>query len=100
VLTNLLTNAAQAIGGRGRITVKAWREEGTDVVMVADDGPGVPGHIRDQIFEPLFTTKAKGTGLGLAICRQIVERHGGAIDLAPTARGAAFRIRIPAPRAG
>ncbi len=96
VLANLLTNATQAMSGRGQITVRGWREEGVDVVTVADDGPGIPPHLERQVFEPLFTTKAKGAGLGLAICRQIVERHGGSIDLAPTVRGAAFRFLLPA----
>ena len=54
--------------------------------------------MRDRIFEPLFTTKAKGTGLGLAICRRILERHGGSIDLADgSPKGAIFRVRLPQP---
>ena len=95
VLTNVLINATQAMDGRGRIKVRAWHEGDTDVINVADDGPGIPPHLRRQVFEPLFTTKAKGTGLGLAICRQILERHGGSIELAPSVRGATFRIRLP-----
>ncbi len=95
VLANVLINATQAMHGRGRIMVRAWREQGADVINITDDGPGIPRHLGRQVFEPLFTTKAKGTGLGLAICRQIVERHGGSIDLAQSVRGASFRIRLP-----
>ena len=52
--------------------------------------------MREEIFEPLFTTKAKGTGLGLAICRQLIERHGGRLELTDAdASGAAFHIQIP-----
>ena len=96
VLNNLLTNAAQAMKGAGRITVEARRSSDCDTITIRDTGPGVAAEHRDQLFEPLYTTKAKGTGLGLTICRQIIERHGGTIDLVDSARpGATFRIRLP-----
>lgn len=96
VLANLVTNALQAIDGPGRITVTARCSAEHDEIVVHDTGPGVPPEDRDRIFEPLYSTKTKGTGLGLAICRQIVERHGGTLDLVPTVEaGAAFRIRLP-----
>jgi len=99
VLRNLLTNAVQAMDGNGRIVVEARREGEHDVVILTDTGPGVPDALQDRIFDPLFTTRAKGTGLGLAICRQICERHGGAIRLLPTSgTGAGFEIRLPRPR--
>jgi signal transduction histidine kinase len=60
-----------------------------------DTGPGIPPEAREHIFEPLFSTKAKGTGLGLTICRQIIERHGGSIDLVDRPCGAAFSIVLP-----
>ena len=63
---------------------------------MTDSGSGIPRDLWEQIFEPLVTTKVGGTGLGLAICRQIVERHGGAIEVVATVEpGAAFRIRLP-----
>ena len=97
VLGNLAANAAQAMGGRGEIRVRARHEHAADVIDVEDDGPGVPSNLRDDIFEPLVTSKPKGTGLGLAICRQILERHGGSLELCDTnGRGARFRIRLPA----
>jgi PAS domain S-box-containing protein len=102
LLGNLLTNAVQAMDGKGRVVVDARREEGWDVITVEDEGAGIPEQLRDRVFEPLFTTRAKGTGLGLSICRQIAVRHGGTIELESVAdRGSIFRVRLPheSPRA-
>ena len=96
VLDNLIVNATQAMGERGRITVDAKSETNFDTIRVKDEGPGVPSEIRSRIFEPLVSGKAKGTGLGLSICRQIVESHGGRIDLLRSGdTGAEFEIRLP-----
>jgi len=95
VLRNLFVNALQALGGTGTITIEARRENGWDEIGVTDTGPGISDDHRQEIFEPLFTTKAKGTGLGLTICRQIIERHGGSIELANTSQGAGFYVRLP-----
>ncbi len=95
VLTNLLNNASQAMSGSGHLWIDARREDATSVLVVRDDGPGVPTELRGRIFEALFTTKAKGNGLGLALCRRIAEAHSGTVTLDPSERGAAFRITIP-----
>jgi two-component system sensor histidine kinase HydH len=95
VLTNLLTNAVQALEGTGEIVISGQRDETWDIITVQDDGPGVPPNVRDRLFEPLFSTKTKGTGLGLTICRQIVEKHGGTLTLGESTYGAAFRITLP-----
>ena len=96
VMANLMANAVEAIGQSGRIRVEAHRGGEFDEILVRDDGPGVPSDLRQRVFEPLITTKAKGTGLGLPICRQIVERHGGTIDLIDVeGPGVGFRIRLP-----
>ncbi len=96
VLVNLLTNAVQAMDGDGHIDVTAAPHEDFDTILIQDNGPGIAEDVRDEIFEPLFTTKAKGTGLGLAICRQLVERHGGTLDLVEAdTGGATFCIRLP-----
>jgi len=101
VLGNLLANAVQATPDGGHIRLRASRGGGVDTIVVEDDGAGVSAEVRDQLFEPLVSTKPKGTGLGLAICRQIVEEHGGAIELLPgEGRGAAFQIRLPAAETG
>ncbi|HXU06659.1 MAG TPA: ATP-binding protein, partial [Polyangia bacterium] len=98
VLANLLTNAAQALKGRGQIWIDAeTAADGETRVRVRDDGPGIPAADRARIFEALYTTKAKGSGLGLALCRRIMEAHGGAIEVEarPDGEGACFLLRFP-----
>jgi signal transduction histidine kinase len=95
VVTNLLINASQAMGGSGHVWIEARREGIHAIVVVRDDGPGIPVELRGRIFEALFTTKAKGNGLGLALCRRIAEAHSGTVTLEPPERGATFRIAIP-----
>src|SRR5206468_1727040 len=73
----------------------ASREGDVSTLQVRDDGPGVPGQLRERVFEALFTTRAKGSGLGLALCRRIAEAHGGTVTLEPSERGALFKIWIP-----
>jgi PAS domain S-box-containing protein len=95
---NLVLNAAQAIQGRGQISVTASvGEKGTVNVQVCDDGPGIPADIRQQIFEPFFTTKARGGGLGLSIAHRTAELHGGALTVAcPPGGGTVFTLTLPA----
>jgi PAS domain S-box-containing protein len=96
VLSNLITNALQAIQGQGRILVTAKQGADFDTICVQDSGTGIPNHIRDRIFEPLVTTKARGTGLGLTICQQIVESHGGLIMVGHALdRGTVMQIMLP-----
>jgi signal transduction histidine kinase len=99
VLSNLLTNAVQALKGTGEIVMHGQRDETWDIITIQDDGPGVPPGVRDRLFEPLFSTKTQGTGLGLTICRQILEKHRGTLTLVESPRGAAFRITLPRQRA-
>lgn len=101
VLINLLTNAAQAMPGGGRVTIDGESTpNGETRLRVRDDGPGVPAEARYRIFDALFTTKAKGSGLGLALCRRILEAHGGTIELEKTPKGASFVLTIPAAAPG
>ena len=96
VIRNLVDNAVQAMRGRGELVVEAARDADGDKVVFRDTGPGIAPEARGSIFEPLVTTRTKGTGLGLTICRQIVEQHGGTIELIdPDKQGAAFRVRLP-----
>jgi signal transduction histidine kinase len=95
VFQNLLANAAQAVGLEGEIRIQAWLEGDEGVISVRDSGPGVAEDHADRIFEPLFSTRPRGTGLGLTICRDIIERHGGTIELGHTGPGAEFLIRLP-----
>jgi len=102
VVLNLVENARDAIGqrGDGHITVSTRRGEAGDraMLIVEDNGPGIPGDLKDKVFAPYFTTKhAKGgTGLGLAIVHRIVSDHGGRISVADTLGGGArFAIELP-----
>ena len=110
LFTNLLTNAFEAMGGKGQVKISvqqlAAEEEPTAVgelhavpmiqVEVADNGPGVPADVMDRIFSPFFTTKPQGSGLGLAIVRKIVDAHDGRIDVsAPAEGGTRFRVTLP-----
>jgi signal transduction histidine kinase len=102
VLNNLAFNAHEAMGGRGRLHLRARLEalpgaaEASVVIELRDEGPGVPPEIRETLFEPFVTQgKLHGTGLGLAVARRFVEDHGGDIALLPDGPGAAFRIVLP-----
>jgi signal transduction histidine kinase len=65
-------------------------------IAVKDSGPGIPGAIANEIFRPLFTTKAEGMGMGLALCRAIIESHGGRLwaDHLSQPEGAIFRFTL------
>jgi signal transduction histidine kinase len=97
-LVNLLTNARDALVGKGRIEVAAHRDNRDAVVIsVTDNGPGIPDYQREQIFEPYFSTKEKGTGLGLAIVRHNVEIYGGKVGVESTlGKGSCFTLTFPA----
>jgi two-component system nitrogen regulation sensor histidine kinase NtrY len=102
VVLNLVENARDAIGqrGDGRITVSTRFGDASDRVMliVEDNGPGIPVDLKDKVFAPYFTTKhgKGGTGLGLAIVHRIVSDHGGRIAVADVAGGGArFAIELP-----
>jgi two-component system nitrogen regulation sensor histidine kinase NtrY len=108
-LTNIIKNAAEAIGavppaelGRGRIAVRVYREGNDVVIDVIDNGIGLPKENRSRLLEPYVTTREKGTGLGLAIVGRILEEHGGRLELrdaaekSPGARGAWMQLRFSA----
>jgi signal transduction histidine kinase len=98
VLRNLLDNALAAIQPTGRVDVQLRRRNGYAEAHIADDGPGVPEHQRERIFERfvrLDPTKP-GHGLGLAIARRIAQQHAGDLTCNPTANGATFTLRLPA----
>ncbi|MGH9312856.1 MAG: two-component system sensor histidine kinase NtrB [Vicinamibacterales bacterium] len=104
VVTNLLTNAFEALGGRGRVDIKAVEtvdDHGDGplpmiILEVVDDGPGVTLEVKERMFGPFFTTKPQGTGLGLAIVRKIIDAHDGRIDVeSRPGSGARFRVTLP-----
>jgi len=100
-LENLVTNALDALAGRGgRICILAVRARTSEAVhiLVADTGPGIPPAVRRRIFEPGFTTKPHGWGVGLSLARRIiVGLHGGRITMRPRRSGGTiFDVRLPA----
>ncbi|KQT12391.1 two-component system sensor histidine kinase NtrB [Ramlibacter sp. Leaf400] len=107
VLLNLARNAMQAMD-EARVAspslVIQVRRAGSEVgpgkgwleFSVADQGPGIPPEVREQLFTPFFTTKAEGMGLGLSLCRTVVEQHGGFLAFEPNRpRGTIFRFTLP-----
>jgi signal transduction histidine kinase len=97
VWANLIDNAIDAAPKSGHVDVSAAHENGSVVVRVVDDGPGVPETLKAQIFDPFFTTKpqGEGTGLGLDIARRLVREHGGAIELDSRPGRTEFRVTLP-----
>lgn len=99
---NVVANALEAMGERGRLTLEVHRiaphgpEPMAIEVVIRDTGPGIAPEVREKIFHPFVTTKKGGSGIGLAMARKIVECHHGRIDVKSGAgEGTAFRIRIP-----
>jgi signal transduction histidine kinase len=110
LFTNLLTNAFEAMGGKGLVRISAKQLPGEEdatagadtlavpmiQVEVTDDGPGIPADVMERIFSPFFTTKPRGSGLGLAIVRKIVDAHDGRIDVGARGEGGTrFLVTLP-----
>src|SRR5262249_32662712 len=98
VLLNLLMNGAQAMQGRGTLSI-ATRTSGTcHEIRIEDEGPGIPDDVREHLVEPFFTTRHQGTGLGLVTARRVLEAHHGSISLESAAhgQGTAAVVRLPA----
>ena len=98
VWTNIIDNAADAMSGRGDITVRTCREGDYVVVEITDNGPGIPPEIQSRLFDPFFTTKplGKGTGLGLDIAyRTVVNRHSGTIRVISRPGETTFQVCLP-----
>ena len=93
---NILTNAAQAMGGSGDIEVDMQPTASGWTIAVADHGPGMPPEVREKAFEAFFTTKHRGTGLGLPTARRIAEAHDGEIEIiTPATGGTVVSISLP-----
>ena len=98
VVMNIVSNAADAIEGPGRIEITATAEGDHYLIVIEDSGSGIPEDLQERVFEPFFTTKpiGSGTGLGLAIAYTVVQAHKGAITVARSPLGgAAFKICVP-----
>ncbi len=104
MVINLLDNAVRYTGEDGAIDIRVTGDNDTARLEVADDGPGIPGEMREQIFErfvrgagPADTAKGGGTGLGLAIVRAVAESHGGRVSAeASPLGGALISVSLPA----
>ncbi len=103
VFTNLLLNAIQAMNNHGNIHLRIKegvinndKNKDYAIIEIEDTGPGIPKSLLPKIFDPLFTTRQIGTGLGLVSCKNIVEKHGGHIDIkTEVGKGTIFIINIP-----
>ncbi|MBD3188792.1 GHKL domain-containing protein [Candidatus Bathyarchaeota archaeon] len=97
VLQNLVTNAIEAIEtGEGSITIGLSRQEGQHCITITDTGKGIQGENVKKLFTPLFTTKQGGTGFGLSIIKDIVEAHGGSINVeTEPGEGTTFILLLP-----
>jgi two-component system NtrC family sensor kinase len=100
VLLNLINNAFQAVAGveNPKVTLMTQQLNNSITIRVVDNGPGIPEHIRDKIFQPFFTTKptGQGTGLGLSLSYDIVKAHGGELKVeTKLGEGSTFNIQLP-----
>lgn len=97
VLLNLLTNSAQAMEGEGTIRLVIDAMPRSCEIAILDEGPGVLPDIRERLFSPFFTTKARGTGLGLATAKRIIEAHSGTLRMEfPAEGGTRVIVQLPA----
>ena len=104
-LLNLVRNAAQAVGGEGRITLRSRSQRQVTIgthrhrlvlcLEVIDDGPGIPQEMLENVFYPMVSGRAGGTGLGLSIAQELVHRHGGLIECSSRVGETVFRVLLP-----
>jgi signal transduction histidine kinase len=97
VWTNLIDNAIDAMGGKGELRVRTYRDDSCVVVEIGDNGPGISPEIKSHIFEPFFTTKGvgEGTGLGLDTVQRIVKKHRGTIQVSSRPGDTRFKVWLP-----
>src|SRR6266566_5251996 len=97
VWTNIIDNAIDAMGGKGELRVRTYRDDGCAVVEIGDNGPGISQDVQPHIFEPFFTTKAvgEGTGLGLDTVQRIVKKHRGSIQVSSKPGDTRFQVWLP-----
>jgi two-component system nitrogen regulation sensor histidine kinase GlnL len=104
-LLNIARNAVQATGGRGRLsartralrqfTIGGRRHRLAVAIDLVDDGPGIPGELRDTLFYPLVSGRPEGRGLGLSIAADLVDRHGGTIEWDSRPGETRFTVILP-----
>jgi signal transduction histidine kinase len=97
VWTNIIDNAIDAMGGKGELIIRTYRDDTCVAVEIADNGPGISPEILSHIFEPFFTTKGvgEGTGLGLDTVMRIVKKHRGSINVTSKPGNTCFQVLLP-----
>ncbi len=103
VFRNLIANGIDAMGGNGRLTIRAVAGNPSGMVQVSirDTGSGIAPEQMAKLFQPLFTTKARGIGLGLVVCKNLVEVNGGRIEVeSEVSKGTTFTATLPTTRSG
>lgn len=96
ILTNLTSNAMQAMPQGGKITINAECKGGKVLIRVEDTGGGIPEEIRGKIFKPLFTTKSKGQGFGLAVVKKLADALDGKVTVeSQVGKGTRFTLEFP-----
>ncbi len=96
ILSNLVTNAVQAMPQGGKLTIEAHKETNDTVITITDTGVGIPKNIQDKMFTLMFTTKAKGQGFGLPVVNRMAESLGGTVSFeSQEGKGTTFTIRLP-----
>jgi len=97
VWTNIIDNAIDAMGGKGELRVRTYRDDACVVVEIGDNGPGIPSEVEAHMFEPFFTTKevGQGTGLGLDTVQRIVKKHRGTIQVTSQPGDTRFQVWLP-----
>ena len=104
MLINLVRNAADAMDGPGKVTLRTraartvlgGRETDAVILEVSDTGKGIPPEIEKRLFDPFFSTKETGTGLGLPIALRMVEKHGGKLEYqTQPGHGTTFSVVLP-----
>ena len=95
VFANLILNALQAMPEGGALTINASASDYAVAINVHDTGVGIPEEMKDKLFSPLITGKAKGTGLGLAVVKRIVDAHGGQVTFeSKEGEGTTFTVTL------
>ncbi len=98
IMTNLISNAVQAMPTTGKLTIAAFCQNDKAVITVEDDGIGIPEEFKSKMFKPLFTTKAKGQGFGLAVVKKLTEAMRGTITFeSQNQKGTKFILSFPLP---
>jgi signal transduction histidine kinase len=95
--SNIFANAMDAVGSKGQISTTAYRDNGSVIVRISDDGEGIPDEVAEHLFEPLNTTKDEGSGVGLFAAKHILEMHKGSVEIeSEPERGTSVTLTLPA----